>query len=636
MDHSSEDAAESQERLRREVEALRQNQQDLEARLERIENSILFRTLRAIGSAAGTGKKRAGHLLLGSPLHPAYLKLTGADRRPGPYARWAAQRQLNTPPASWFREQAAKWLYRPRVSIVMAVHDPRPEWLAEAIDSVCAQTWTDWELCICDDNSREPWVAQSILDRAAAEPRIRFVRSGQPLGISGAQNKALELATGEYAGFLDHDDYLEPYALDCAVEALQTTRAALLYSDEDHVDEQGRPVRPLFKPDWSPTLLRTCMYFGHFLMVSASALGRTGWFRSEYDGSQDYDLALRVAELGEPVVHIPQVLYHWRESAGSTAKRAAAKPYAEDAGRRALESMIVRDHLNGSVAMGSLPNTYRVRLAGAGPSASLIICTRSPKLIARCLAALARNTSYPEREIIVVHHETGEAAADQAIESIARRFDCRRVSYGGPFNFAEMNNLGAQSATGDLLVFVNDDVRPLAPEWLERMAAHFAATDVGVVGARLLYPGGMMQHAGIATGIMDGAGHPGRRSYRSDYWTWLELSREVSAVTGACLAVPKDLFNRLSGFDPVFPVNYNDVDFCLRARAAGYRVVIEADVLLEHAECATRATGTRSDERLLFHERWAELLKEPDPYYSANFRRDTEEPELDFAALPHF
>jgi GT2 family glycosyltransferase len=591
---------------------------ELERRLLDIENSRFLRTLQWPGRFLGDWKGRLGQLLLHSPWHPLYLKLVNPHFTADRYRQWV---ESETAPGE--RKRARQ----PLISLILPVHNPNRDWLEAAVASVLGQTYGCWQLCVCDDASPQHWVGEYFTALMAEEPRIRWVRSSERLGISGTLNRACEFATGEYAGFLDQDDVLAPSALDCVAQAVQDSEPDLLYSDEDYLDNQGHRVQPIFKPAFSPDLLRCGMYLGHLLVVRTATLRDLGGFRAGYDGSQDYDLALRLAARTAAIRHIPRVLYHWRQHPDSTALNAAAKPYTQAAGLQALSEAARRRDPQATVTAGAFPNTYRVRWpVAAGLRASLIICSRNAKLLQRCLEAVEKHTAYAHREIVVVQHRTGDIAAmDRLLHTCA----AVRVPYTGPFNFAAMNNLGARHATGDVLVFMNDDVEPLDAEWLTALLAHAGRPEVGAVGAKLVYPSGAIQHAGMVIGIMEGAGHLHRNTFGSPYWNWLPFTRNVSAVTGACLAIRKSVFEELGGFDEAFPVNYNDVDLCLRARQAGYQVIVEPAALLRHYECQSRQAGVRLEERYLFEQRWSAWLERGDPFYSPHLRRTLEDAGLE-------
>ena len=600
-------------------------QRRLEERLARVENSLVFRTTRWIGSAFHTAKLKLGHNLLHTPLHSLYVRMTPGVNRNRVYENWMAREEAKTPSWEWHRDRSNAWASRPLISVVMATHNPRRAWLEEAVDSVRRQSYPFWELCICDDVS-PPWVGEYLETLSAEDSRIRICVSHERLGISGAVNRGGELARGEYIGFLDHDDILSPYALHYIVEELQKGRADVVYSDEDYLDGKGRRTRPSFKPDWSPELLSMCMYWGHFLVVARERLDEIGWFRSLYDGAQDYDAALRLTDGTTAVRHVPRVLYHWRQHPQSTALSASAKRYTHAAGQRALQDTIVRRNWEADVKDGPVANSYYVQRRVKGhPRLSVIVCTRNGRLLSRCLRAVERTSRGHQTQVVVIHHRTG---ADDGVEKVVRSRRCETIPWPERFHFAAMNNLGARSATGEILVFLNDDVVPITADWLDRLVAQLQRPEVGVAGAKLLYRSGAIQHAGMVVGMMDGAGHPGRLTFRSDLWRWLDYTRDVSAVTGACLGIRREVFAELGGFDMEFPINYNDVDLCLRARRAGYKVIYDPRALLRHSESQTRARGTSMKERESFALRWADRLETADPYFSPMLSHEDEEIRL--------
>jgi len=602
--------------------ALIESLDEIEARFWEIESSRFLRLVRWPGRMALDWKGRLGQLLLHSPLHPLYSRVVRAHGYDRTYYQWVEHERKATPPRGWFEERARRFQRRPVCSILMPVHNPRREWIEAAIESVRQQFYADWQLCICDDVSEEPWLMECLERASSADRRIHFVRAGSRLGIAGALNRAAELGTGDYLAFLDHDDVLPPYALHYVTAALQNSDADLIYSDEDRLDEAGRRVEPILKPAWSPDLLLSCMYLGHFLAVKRSRFDGAGGFRREMDGSQDHDLALRVSSRPLVVRHIPRILYHWRKHSGSTASSAAAKPYAQAAGRRAVEEALKRCGTDAVVEDGSRPNTYRVRRSAATAGrATLVICSRREDLALGCLRAVKDLTDYSDREVILVQHGV-KMRLENLVES-------KPLYYEGEFNFSHMNNLGANAASGDWLVFLNDDVTPLHREWLTELARHVARPEVGIAGARLLYPSGAIQHAGIAIGMMGGAGHPHRDTFGSRYWNWLDVTRNVSAVTGACMALRRSVFEELGGFDEAFPVNFNDVDLCLRARRSGYEVIYEPSAVLRHDECQTRQPGVRWRERQCWRAKWPETCAcGEDPFYSPHLSIEHEDASL--------
>jgi GT2 family glycosyltransferase len=528
--------------------------------------------LESLREAAEIRKRRLGQMLLHSPLHPLYLKLAGSPQV-REYRRFVAALAQNTPPPKWFSGQMAAWTYRPRVSILMAARNSKPKWFQQAVDSVLAQIYPDWELCIVDDASAQPVTPPD-------DPRISFAALPSQAGISGAMNRGLQMAAGDYICVLDHDDFLSVDALFRVVEALQQQRYEVLYSDEDYVDEKGDPVRPNFKPDWSPELLSNCMYIGHLVVASRALIDKVGGFRSEFDGAQDYDLALRLTDQPTAVAHIPHILYHWRQHGESIAQRPDAKPWANDSGRRAVEDMVLRRGWNAKVMEAEIPTRYKiVRNLAKRDRASIIIDNASGK-------SIEQKTDYENFEIVP---------------------DARR-------------------ATGAYLVFLHPDVQPVRPDWLVKLLAAAERPEVGVVGAKLVYPNGAIQHSGIVSGMPGGAGYPGRGLYQSDYWRWLDYTRNVTAVSSACLAVRREVFESVGGFDSALRTDLADMDFCLRVRQAGFEVILEELACLVHEE---RDRGHSSkEEQEFFRQKWHAVLGKPDPYYSRYLRLDREDISL--------
>jgi GT2 family glycosyltransferase len=590
----------------RREEVLLKLMEGLDERLTRVENSLLFRFNRSVGRLLGTYKKKLGQWLLKSGWHSFYVRLAPpADER---YALWVQRQEASAPSSD-------KLAYRPIISVVMPVHKPKRDWLEAAIASVQQQSYSNWQLCICDDVTREPWLVEYLTGLAAADSRIRFVVSETRLGIAGASNRAGELAEGEYVAFLDHDDVLDRSALHYIAKACQEGGVEIVYSDEDCLNAEGRRALPRFKPDWSPDLLTCCMYLGHLFVVDRRLLDEVSWFREGVDGAQDYDLALRLTDRARIVRHIPHVLYHWRQHEGSTAGNPQAKQYAHPVARKALEEALQRRQIEGTIEDGTAPGTFHIqRRVHGSPLVSVVVCSRNPRMVKRMLAKLDAVTDYPNYEVVLVEHGW--------VCDLPRKLI--KVFFSGAFNFAAMNNLGAKSANGSMLLFLNDDVEPLHADWMGRMVAHLQRPEAGAVGAKLLYPSGAIQHAGIALGMMDGVGHPGRGLFRSDLFPWMDTTRNVSAITGACLGLRREVFEELGGFDELFLVNYNDVDLCLRLRERGYEVIYDATVRLVHKESASRAGGTRLRERVNFHTRWFSKLETPDPYLPRALDRNDE------------
>lgn len=594
------DRQESRRRLDRFAENLR----SFDRRVFTIENSRVFRLLQRATAFLRVWQRPA---VVRSRIRTAELERN--------YQIWVEQEVARMPSRDAVLASALRFTYKPTVSILMHVDNPDRAWLERSIASVKRQSWPDWELCICDDASREPWVGDYLKQQSESDSRIRRVRSVESMGASSSLNRAGILSAGDYVAFLHQHDSLSPDALYQAVAALQSQRHELLYTDEDRIDESGIRRDPLFKPAWSPDLLTASMYLGSFLIVSRMAMERANWLRGGFDGGHLYDLALRLSENKASVHHLPYVLLHTGPAAPSI-----------DAHKRALTDAVERGRSHATVAEGLRPGAFQVRRKISGtPLVSIVICSKTPRLLGTCLRAIEQRTSYPVRELVVLEHRNGNAAA---MDRLLANSHCVRVPYCGPFDYATMNNTAVEAANGEIIVLMNDDVEPLSGDWLNELIAHVQRPETAVAGPRLLYPYGAIQHAGIVVGMMDGAGHPNRGCFETAAWPWSATTRNVSAVTGACLAVRRAVFEELGGLDTAFPVNYNDVDFCLRARRAGYEIVYEPAAVLRHYESGTRPRGTTWHERELFYERWGNLIEQGDPYYSPNLTRSREDCSL--------
>jgi GT2 family glycosyltransferase len=445
--------------------------------------------------------------------------------------------------------------------------------------------------------------------------RIRYVITREQLDDAAMRNAAAGLATGAYILFIKPAGLLARFALFYIAEALQGGSFDLIYTDEDEFDADGRRTRPVFKPDWSPELLLSCMYIGDLLAVRRDCFFEAGGLRSQYAGAHLHDLALRLADRPVCVRHIARVLYHGRSTAGTAPEPGAASRH-DAATISAIEDAVRRREGADAHCVPNPVGSGFVVTRTQREEMAVVICSRSPQLLGCCLEALRRTASQAVSQIIVVAHE--DTGPNPELHSVIRQAGATAVSFGGTFNFAAMNNLGVSLATKPHLLFLNDDVTATSPGWAEMLGEQLVRERVGVAGAVMRYPSGAIQHAGIVAGIGDGVGHAGRHMVSSDLWPWLFQMRNVSAVTGACLAIRSELFQRLGGFDAAFPNNYNDADLCFRVRAGGYDVVCVPVPGLIHYECQSRRGIVRFEERYRLYGRWMEILSRPDPYYSVS------------------
>ena len=547
---------------------------------------------------------------------------SGRDSKtPSDYQNWFEKHRTPATDFPRLREQGRTFDYRPCISIITPVFNTPLPWLEECVQSVLDQVYDQWELILIDDNSDDAELLKFLSDLVARDPRIVLDKLEKRGGISAASNRGLELAKGEFIGFLDHDDVLEPDALFQHVNWLQDHRDAdLIYSDEDKVTEEGLDS-PIFKPDWSPDYFLSCNYICHFTLIRADVLAQVGGFRSEFDGAQDYDLFLRVIERTTRIDHIPRVLYHWRRSRASTADNIRRKPGSLETGRLALEAHLERQAARGHVTVDWRTHAYWIKRDLAEPKPiSIIIPVRDRvDLLARCLDSITRETTYAPYEIVIVDNDSQTEEARAYLSGLKHRV----LNYGGPFNYSAINNLAVEQTDNPWLLFLNNDTEVIDGDWLMTMAEHIQRPEVGAVGPRLLYPDDTVQHAGIVVGVGGIAEHAfrGFPAEAPGVCRQLQVTRNYSAVTGACLLTRRDVFNKVHGFDEErLPVTFNDVDLCLKIRRAGYLVVYTPFARLYHHESGTRRRTVEPMETGVMRERWAEVLDD-DPYYNRNLSR---------------
>ena len=514
-------------------------------------------------------------------------------------------------------EAIAKFKYTPKISIVTPVYNTPLNHLDLAIRSVQAQHYKDWELCICDDASPDPSVRARLESWQKQEPRIKITYSAKNEGISGASNRALELASGEFIGLLDHDDELAPDALFEVVNLLQEhPEADMIYTDEDKLDSDGRRLRPSFKPDWSPEYMLSLMYTCHFGVYRRHLLEKIGGFRAGLDGAQDYDLVLRLSEKTDRIYHVPKILYHWRMSPSSAAASETAKPYAYEAAKKALTEYLNRRSVRGEIIDGNWRGFYRVRfdLEGTDKVSILIADVAEPDILRVCVRTLAEKTSYGDYEVIVLDDRRLDADTRKFLESRS----CRIIPADGSPNVSQLINRGAAQAQGAYLLLLDGDTEVISADWINAMLGFCKQREIGAVGARLLDHTGRVQHIGVVLGLKGLAGYP----LRGHWWgppgvpDPSQLVRNCSAVSGACMMVRKRVFEQLGGFDEQLPDACNDIDFCLRIREAGYRIVWTPEAELYHrGPLASNFVDDRQAK--YFAQRWGKFLKN-DPYYNPN------------------
>lgn len=573
----------------------------------------------------------------------ASLQMARSQRMGAPcYQDWILQ---NDPLHSLerCRVQARKWSENEStlISILMPTYNSEPRWLKKAVESVLAQSYPYWELCIADDASTSEDTLACLRELESSDARIRVEFRQSNGHISRATNTALEIARGDHFALLDHDDELHPFALHYVAEALREhPDASLVYSDEDKIDQNQKRFDPYFKPDWNSELLLGQNFISHLGVYRTDLVKRLGGLRPGFEGSQDHDLALRVSASSNAgqVIHIPKVLYHWRAIAGSTALSEGEKGYAAEAALKA-----VQDHLDrlGEKAQAELLDGGGIRvrweLPKPPPRVSIIIPTRDMvDLLRQCVSSILDKTTYEDYEILVIDNGSIEPETHKYFEQLRMR-GVRIIEWASPFNYSGINNFAVDHASGDMLAFVNNDIEVIDPDWLREMVSHAVKPGVGAVGAKLLYPDGSIQHAGVVLGVHGVAAHAycGQPGHYTGQMNRANLLQCFSAVTAACLVIKKMTFKEVNGFDMELAVAFNDIDLCLRVRQAGLRNVWTPFARLYHHESASRGREDTAEKQARFQKevdlmrsRWGALL-DNDPSYNPNLTRAGEPFALD-------
>ena len=536
------------------------------------------------------------------------------------YARWLEKHGECEPAAlSW----------QPLISIMVPVYKPPREFLKQMIASVRQQSYQNWQLCLADgEGSMEPVLRQA----ADEDSRIRYQILDENLGIAGNSNAALELATGEYVGLLDHDDILEKHALYEVVKALnEDPDTDMLYSDEDKVSMDLRVYFDAhLKPDFNLDLLRSNNYICHFFVARKELLDELGGFLPDYDGAQDYDLILRCSERARKICHIPRILYHWRTHQFSTSENPESKMYCYTSGKLALEAHLKRMGLNADVSLiGDHLGYYRVKYRVTGkPKISILIPNKDqPDTLKACVDSIREKSTYGNYEIIIIENNSTGTEIFSLYEELKLDPRIRVAVWERDFNYPAINNFGASLAQGEFLLLLNNDTRVITPDWMEELLGTCQRPDVGIVGAKLYYPDDTIQHAGVVMKLAGVCGHVFCGMDRSEPGRFARavVQQDYSAVTAACMMVKKSVYESAGGMDEAFAVAYNDVDFCLRVRGMGLLVVFTPFAELYHDESKTRGYEDNPEKQKRFTEekkrllgRYQEYLEKGDPCYNPN------------------
>ncbi|MDY3918767.1 MAG: glycosyltransferase family 2 protein [Candidatus Limivivens sp.] len=527
-------------------------------------------------------------------------------------------------------QKRKKWKNPVLISVVVPVYRTPEEYLRQMIESVQNQTYENWELCIADGSGKEASVETVVREYARQDSRIRYRLLEKNEGISGNTNAAMAMAEGEYIALFDHDDLLTEDALYEAACAIEREDPDLLYTDEDKVSADLKEYfQPHFKPDYNPDLLCVNNYICHLTVVRRTLAEKVGGLRAEFDGAQDHDFLLRITEETDRIVHIPKILYHWRIHKASTADNPASKLYAYDAGKRAVLEHLQRIGLEAEVEQTKDYGFYRVIYpVQGGPLVSIVIPNKDEKeTLEACLQSIREKTTYRNYEIVIVENNSTSREIFDYYREIDGKDNIRVVYWKEAFNYSRINNFGIARAKGDYLICLNNDITVITPGWIEEMLGYCQRKGTGIVGARLYFPDDTIQHAGIVVGMGGCAGSMfvGMSRKRTGYLHKAAITQDLSAVTAACMMVKREAFEAAGGFEEKLAVAFNDVDFCLKVRRAGYLVVYNPYVEMYHFESKTRGYEDTPEKKRRFQgeieymrSHWLDILKKGDPYYNRN------------------
>lgn len=544
-----------------------------------------------------------------------------------PYGPWYEKHKASGETLE--RQRKKKWENPVTISIAVPAYRTPEAFLREMLDSVLAQSYPYWELCLVNASPEDEAMQRVLKEYAQRDPRIRCRNLKENLGIAENTNEAFAMAGGEYVGLLDHDDLLAPDALYETACRIREEGADIVYTDEDKVTaDLAEHYQPHLKPDFNLDLLRSNNYICHFLVVKKSLIKKAGGFRKEFDGAQDYDFVFRCAEQAEKIAHVPRILYHWRTHSASTADNPASKMYAYDAGKRAIEGNLARTGTPGTVEQTKDFGFYHVEYPVQGePLVSILIPNKDHReTLENCIRSIKEKSTYKNYEILVIENNSREQETFEYYRRLEQE-GVRILRWEKPFNYSAINNFAARQAKGEYLLLLNNDTRVITPGWIQGMLGNCQRREVGITGAKLYYPDNTVQHAGIIIGIGGIAGHAflNLPRSRSGYLHKASIQMDYSAVTAACMMVKRKVYEELGGFEEKLAVAFNDVDFCLRARQAGYLVVYNPRVELYHDESKSRGAEDSPQKVRRFQEeiefmrsRWIELLKEGDPCYNKN------------------
>ena len=564
-----------------------------------------------------------------------YMVMGTAAEPENLYQMWI---ENNEPSKEELEEQRnTKFKINPKISIIIPMYNTPINFFEELVNNLINQTYTNWELCLADGSPEKNEKLEKIYKK---DERIKYKFIGENKGIAGNTNEALSLVTGDFVALLDHDDLLPIFSLYEIEKCInENPDVEFIYTDEDKFEKLGgKRYDPYFKSDFAPDTLRANNFICHFSVFKKELMDKLGGFRSKYDGAQDYDILLRMSEETNNIIHIPKILYHWRVHSLSTAKSGGtAKPYAYEAGIKAIQDHIDRIGLKGTVESGNTLGTYKVNYEIQGnPKVSIVIPNKDyVKTLKVCINSIKKLTTYENYEIIIVENNSEENETFEYYKKIDGKDKIKVVYFPEKeFNYSKIINFGVKNSTGDYIVQLNNDTELLTPNWLQEMLGFAQRDDVGAVGAELFYPDNTIQHAGIIIGIGGVAGHVFKNLPKGihGYFSKDAMIQNLSAVTAACIMTPKSIYDEVGYMDEKFKVAFNDVDFCLKIRQTGKLIVYNPYVQFTHYESKSRGFEDTPEKKKRFqsevdrfHDKWQSVLDKGDPYYNINLRLDNDQ-----------
>ena len=564
-------------------------------------------------------------------------KLTTVKERPVDYQKWLPKHLPGN--AELEKQRKTRFELQPKISIVVPLYKTDKEYLRQLIESVQAQTYGNWELCLSDGSGSQSPLKETLEEYRRQDERIRVVSSSEPLQISQNTNAAIAAATGDFIAFADHDDVLTPHALfECVKAYNENPKLEIFYSDEDKMTMDGNKFfQPHFKPDFNLDLLCSVNYICHLFVAKRTLIETVGVLRQEFDGAQDYDFIFRCVEATKENCHVPKILYHWRSHEQSTSENPESKRYAFEAGQRAVQAHYDRIGVKAQVLQGEYLGLYRTRfLRDHDPLISIIIPNKDHiDDLRRCMESIEEKSTYRNYEYIIVENNSTEAETFAYYKKLeAENPKVNVIYWDGPFNYSAINNFGAEHAKGEYLLLLNNDTEIINPDCLEELLGYCMRPDVGIVGARLYYEDDTVQHAGVVLGFGGIAGHCFVQQPRSStgYCHRIICAQDYSAVTAACMIVKKEIFDAVGGLSEDLQVAFNDIDFCIKVRDYGKLVVYNPYAELYHYESKSRGLEDTPEKIARFNkeiatleQHWPDIFRKPDPYYNPNLTLDSQD-----------